>query len=201
MLPPDTLWFNGSANGADDAENTAGSSVEFSEFNVTGSEWDINSVWSDDEVFSGGPATVTSMGWEIYSGMNATPTLVASGTGTPTYTATGLTPFGSTEYMFEIDGLNVFLAPGTYWLGVYSASPFVGMYIDTTAGANAVGTPPGNGITYQGLPAGPFSGGGVSANYSEGVAGLSGVPEPSPAISLGTGLLLLAASRLRAKKG
>lgn len=52
-LPPDTLWFNGSANGLDDATNASGGSVIFDDFNVTGLGWDIEEVWTDDEVSRG----------------------------------------------------------------------------------------------------------------------------------------------------
>jgi len=201
-LPLDTLWFNGSANGADDAADAAGISVIFDEFNVTSPGWLVQDVWSDDTIFSAGPSALTSVGWEIYSDINTTPDLVASGGGDPTYTLTGRTEFGSTEYMFEIAGLDVLLAPGTYWLAVYGNTPDVVPYIDTTSGTNGVGTPTGsNGDTYQGTSAtGPFSGGGPAVGYSEGLAGISGVPEPSPAISLMVGLLMIAVSRLCRKR-
>jgi hypothetical protein len=198
-LPADTLWYNGNPNGADAYANYLGTSIEFSKFNVTGNSWGVNEVWSDDEFFSEGPAQETSMAWEIWSGLGSSPDLVASGSGTPAYTATTFTDFGQTVYMMEFTGLNVVLAPGTYWVGVYGTTTTPSdlvPFILATSGSGGVGTPTGNGGAFTSTNAGgPFSGPSTSPNYSEGVAGNADVPEPSPVISMMAGLLLIGVSR------
>jgi hypothetical protein len=132
-------------------------------------------------------------------------TVIASGTGAATQTATGRinTIFGFAEYTIQVAGLNVFLTPGTYWLSV---SPSVGAdptvtsggvfrsYNSSTTGTNAVGTPPRNDA--DGLFFSPFLGDNFVTfhlDYSMGVAGtpIQAVPEPSTPIPVGLASALL----------
>ena len=72
-------------------------------------------------------------------------TLVASGTGAATQTATGFSAYGYNEYTIQVSGLSVTLGPGTYWLTVCPLG--AGTYQsfnDTTSGDNTIGQPPGN---------------------------------------------------------
>ena len=65
---------------------------------------------------------------------------------------TELTPAGYAEYEVRVDGLNVKLGPGRYWLAVTPISNGLS-YIHPTAGQNAIGTPRGdNGETYVDFP-------------------------------------------------
>jgi hypothetical protein len=86
--------------------------------------------------------------WEIRSGISEGNggTLVASGTNAATQTATGRSLWGTyPEYTIQVSGLDVTLAPGTYWLAVIPHGFGYGRWFcSTTSGANAVGTPPGN---------------------------------------------------------
>jgi hypothetical protein len=197
-----TLWYNGDADGAVSYINQNNSSFQqilYNDFNVTGSGWVINSVWSNN-IFTAGPPASTTAAWEIRMNM-PTGTLVASGDALATLTPTGFTVFGSTEYQVLVSGLNVSLAPGTYWLAVYpddTNGGFAGN--DTTSGANAIGTPPGNnGNLYASFDGGATFGGPFPIDTSAGVAGFAGsaVPEPATITLLGVGIAAMFAYRLR----
>ena len=72
--------------------------------------------------------------------------MVASGTTTtPVVTPTGRSGFGFTEFMVEVTGLSVNLAPGTYWLNVTPVGDGSGRSFNSdTSGTNCVGLPCGN---------------------------------------------------------
>ncbi len=130
---------------------------------------------------------VTQASWEIRSGMAPGDggTLVASGLGAATQTPTGRMALWR-EYSITVSGLDLDLAPGTYWLNV---APLVGSdpgsggylysYASFTTGANAVGQPDGdnaNALQDWTDSYAPFSTFGWE--ISMGVAG-NVVPEPS----------------------
>src|SRR5262249_45561472 len=115
----------------------------YDDFNVPAPGWHIDTVWSDDLMST----TATTAHWEIRSGVSSGNggLLIASGDNAATQTPTGRTGFGYTEYMVEVTGLSIDLAPGTYWLSVTPVDSGRGRSFDsTTSGTNAVGTPPGN---------------------------------------------------------
>jgi hypothetical protein len=114
--------------------------------------------------------------------------------------ATGRSGFGLDEYTITVSGLNILLAPGTYWLQVTPIDSGSGRsFLSTTSGLNAVGTPPGNngnsffdssvfGAAFS--PASDFVGS-DNDNFSLGVVGVvSAVPEPSSLAMVGVGALL-----------
>jgi hypothetical protein len=191
----EVLWYNGDSNGSGLFDFN--SNVVYDDFIVTGSAWTINGVFGN---FIG--SGFTNANWEIRSGVSAGNggVLVASGTG-----ATSQGPGGSAE----IDGLNVTLQPGTYWLSI---APIVdiGYYVwlASTSGTNAVGTPAGNddnsfttwgnGAYYFSPASQPF---GSPVDFSMGVVH-SDAPEPGTFLLLGCGLLMTAGTlrrrRLRA---
>ena len=106
----------------------------------------MGSVFSDNLANT----NITGATWEIRQGISEGNggTLIASGsTTTPVVTPTGRSGFGFTEFMVEVTGLNVHLAPGTYWLNVTVIGDLTGRSFDsTTSGANCVGTPCGNNL-------------------------------------------------------
>ena len=106
----------------------------------------MTSVFSDNLANT----NITGATWEIRQGVSEGNggTLIASGTTTtPVVTPTGRSGFGFTEFMVEVTGLNVSLAPGTYWLNVTVTGDLTGRSFDsTTSGANCVGTPCGNNL-------------------------------------------------------
>jgi hypothetical protein len=196
------LWYNGDlqtgGGGTVNEETTNGGSFNiFDNFNVTApGGWTIDTVWSNDSMQITG---ITQASWSIRTGMSVgnPGTVIASGVGAATQTPTGRTnpSLGFAEYTIQVSGLNVPLAPGTYWLSV---SPLVGAdptvtgggvfrsYNSTTTGTNAVGTPPGDDA--DGLLYSPFLGYNYATfhdDYSMGVAGVAqvaSIPEPSPMV-------------------
>jgi hypothetical protein len=136
---------------------------------------------------------VTGADFEIRSG-GPFGTLIASGsTQAPIVTSTGRSGFGLPEFMIEINGLHVPLAPGTYWINAEPIGNGTGRSLNTTtSGANCVGTPCGNGMSFL-IPEDTFT----STNFSMGVTGAP-IPEPETWALLGAGLsALLAAARWR----
>ena len=135
---------------------------------------------------------VTGATWEIRQGISEGNggTLIASGTTvTPVVTPTGRSGFGFTEFMVEVTGLNVHLAPGTYWLNVTVTGDLSGRSFDsTTVGANCVGTPCGNNqnaffdSNFFGVVFGPTSDQGQPTDFSMGITtgGGGGSPTPTP---------------------
>jgi hypothetical protein len=215
-LKADTLWYNGdfdvqvfASNANIDFSGNPPFSNTYDDFVVpAGQQWSITNVFSNDQMTS---AFGTTAYWEIRSGVSAGNggTLVASGTGADTLTATGRTqfvfPVTYTEYTVEVSGLNVVLNSGTYWLTV---APILDpndagrSFVSITRGLNAVGTPPGNngnsfftnssfGFNFTPLTDASEFGPGTW-DISEGVRGtatvVSNVPEPASAVLLIAGL-------------
>jgi hypothetical protein len=195
QAPPGSLWYNGDFNGVDYHANGHNTSdppdAVHDDFFATG-PWNITAIFSDDLLST----VVTGAIWEIRSGCSVgnDGTLVASGsTTTPTVTPTGRSGFGYSEYMVEVTGLNVTLAPGHYWLSVTPLGNGTGhSFNTTTSGANCVGTPCGNDGESWFDSVGPFD----SRDFSMGVIG-SAIPEPAtPALLIcGVGALLIALRR------
>lgn len=184
-----TLWYNGDADGGNfyiNQNNSQFQQILYNDF-VVPVTWHVNDVWSDN-IFTSGPPAFTTASWEIRSNM-PTGTLVASGDAAATLTPTGF--FGS--YQVLVSGLNVTLAPGTYWLAVYPDDTNGGLAGNgTTSGANAVGTPPGNnGNLYGSLDGGATFGGPYGIDTSAGIGGTT-TPEPGTLLMLGSGALGLA---------
>src|SRR5207244_8348415 len=106
----------------------------------------VQSVCSDNMMTPG--EVITGADWEIRTGISAgnAGTLVAGGiTSAPVVTLTGRSGFGYLEYMVQVNGLNVTLAPGHYWLNVTPVDGGTGRsFNSTTSGTNCIGTPCGN---------------------------------------------------------
>src|SRR5438552_9047231 len=203
-----TLWYNGDFNGVNGLANERNTLVSqaavYDDFNVTGPGWHIIAVFSDNLLNT----TVTGADWEIRSGISEgnSGTLVASGTtSTPVATLTGRSGFGFLEYQVLVTGLNVNLAPGTYWLNVTPIGDGAGRsFNSTTSGANCIGTPCGNdqnaffNSTYFGYYFTSTANVSQPYDYSNGVIGTV-VPEPATValLTCGVGALLIAARRRR----
>ena len=153
----ETLWYNGDWDlvaGYVNRIDTWGMSVVpeaymFDDFNVAHSlGWHVTQIYTNDWN-CGEPGEGSQVAWSIRTGMSpGNPgTILFRGTSSATVTPTGRcrsAPFDPTlEYTFRVSGLDIALAPGTYWLNVtpYSNGDVL---ISPTDGANAVGTPAGN---------------------------------------------------------
>jgi len=141
-----TLWYNGDSDGRDQLLNETGSvaGLVYDDFIVpTGDIYTITGVFSNDAMSD--PAAATTAYWEIRSGVSAGNggTLVASGDGADTVTATGRSENNTDEYTNQV-AASVSLSAGTYWLAVAPDVAGENTYINSTSGANAVGVPAGN---------------------------------------------------------
>jgi autotransporter-associated beta strand protein len=183
------LWYNGDFNGVDRLANEQNTIVSqasvYDDFIVpAGQMWNVTAVFSDNLLNT----VVTGASWEIRSGVSEGNggTLIAFGTtGAPTVTPTGRSGFGFTEFMVQVNGLNIFLNPGTYWLNVTPIGNGTGRSLNsTTSGMNAVGQPPGNDMnaffnsTFFGTNFTSTANEGQPFDYSMGVIG-AGPPQPS----------------------
>src|SRR5206468_1838957 len=190
---PGPLWYNGDFNGVNglaNEDNTSLGSGQFAsvydDFNVPSPGWSVTAVFSDNL----SSTTVTGALWEIRQGISEGNggTLIASGmTMTPVVTPTGRSGFGFTEYMVEVIGLNVSLAPGHYWLNVTPIGNLSGRSFDsTTSGTNCVGTPCGNNqnaffnSNFFGANFTSTSNEGQPSDFSMGVNGTAGCGTPTP---------------------
>ncbi len=147
--------------------------------------------------------------WEIRSGVSEGNggTLLYFGTdATPGYTPAGRT-FIYDEYRLEVDGLNISLGPGAYWMTVTPQNPSqdAWSYNSNTFGANAVGVVPQN-VAYWNSPY--FGNYFINANngmavfpaFSDGIYISGGaVPEPATVslVLFGGAALLWAGIRRR----
>jgi hypothetical protein len=190
---PGALWYNGDFNHVNELaneDNTTLGSGEFAsvydDFIVPSPGWHVTSVFSDNLE----DTTVTGATWEIRQGISEGNggTLIASGmTTTPVVTPTGRSGMGFTEFMIEVTGLNVSLAPGTYWLNVTPIGNLTGRSFDSnTSGANCVGTPCGNdqnaffNSNFFKANFTSTSNFGQPTDFSMGVNGTAGCGTPSP---------------------
>jgi uncharacterized protein (TIGR03437 family) len=118
---------------------------------------------------------VTQASWEIRTGMSAGApgTVVASGIDAATQTLDPLTG----TYRIQVNGLQVRLGAGTYWLSVSPVGLTSGQsYVGATLGANAVGVSLSNKLaglyhlppSYYGVASSAGSGG-TSSEFSQGV--------------------------------
>jgi len=136
--------------------------------------------------------------WEIRVGVSEGNggTVVASGTGAMTQTATGRSAFGYNEYRDEVDGLNLTLNGGTqYWFAVVPNDPNNAnrsFNSNSTDDLNAVGEQTSN---LQFFNSAAFGATFTNANnegpfpvFSSGITA-DPLPEPSSFILLGTALI------------
>jgi hypothetical protein len=138
--------------------------------------------------------------WEIRTGVSEGNggTLVASGTGAITQTATGRSGFGLTEYHDEIDYVNIVLEGRVqYWMSVVPNDPSNPnrSFNSNTFGANAVGEEQNNRQYWNSPSLGAnFTNAdneGVFPTFSQGLIG-ERAPEPSSVIMFGSGLVAVA---------
>jgi hypothetical protein len=210
---PGSLWYNGDFNGftwlSNEYNTVVSQSNTYDDFNVpSGPGWHVTGLYSADLLTFGFGAS--SAEWEIRTGVSNgnAGTLVAGGILSPaTLMPTGRGGGGFIEYDVLVSGLNITLAPGTYFISVAPSDFGSGRSLNSaTSGTNCVGTPCGNdgnswfNSTFFGVFFGPASDQvGVSpADFSDGVIG-NVVPEPATWALLtgGLGALLIAVRRRR----
>jgi hypothetical protein len=141
-------WYNGDwQTGVPGLANWYLSDAEFArvydDFVVPEGGWTIVGVFSNNGLYEF--PHVAKASWQIRSEMapGKGGKLIASGvTAAEETAATSFNPDGS-QFRIQVDGLNVKLAPGRYWLSVAPVGQGKG-YVNATRGKNAVGDPPGN---------------------------------------------------------
>jgi PEP-CTERM motif-containing protein len=226
-------WYNGdpdanaySTNGDGIFPNGYGglddASLVWDDFNVGPGGAVITGVFSLDEFApfgSGSIAEPYQATWQILNGPPGSGTVVAQSslstsgvnitdTGQPLITSG---PYAGELYRTEVTGLDVNLAPGTYWLYVLPDSDGGQFFIPTTAGANGIGSPQaqdGNAWftccdvylnqAVDNYASDPADGGHV--DFSMGVEGASvpsGAPEPGTLLLMSGGLVVAAFAKRR----
>ena len=212
---PDLVSNNDGITNIDNTTGTSGFnngqpyfSYVYQSFVVPAGGWTVTSVFSNDAM----SYLSTQAAWEIRSGMVggtvASPgnggTVVASGTSADTQTITTYVDGTTPVYTVAVGGLDVSLAPGTYWLSVapVGAGSDTSAIINTDgAGAVAAGSTtnvcnfPADGLNYVGD---------CTSNsrnvFSMGLytgSGLVSTPEPAAIGLLGLGGLILLFVRRR----
>jgi hypothetical protein len=211
---PGSLWYNGDFNGLTWLSNEYNTAVSqsntYDDFNVpSGPGWHVTGLYSADLLTFGFSAS--SAEWEIRTGVSNgnAGTLVAGGILSPaTLMGTGRGGGGFIEYDVLVSGLNITLAPGTYFISVAPSGFGTGRSLNSaTSGTNCVGTPCGSdgnaffNSTFFGAYFAPSTTwcGSECHDFSDGVIGTV-VPEPATVALLicGAGALLIALRRRRA---
>lgn len=212
-----TLWYNGDPDGQGSTPNQTFwvrdrslLRISLNDFTIptTDGGWEIDTIWSNNVVFSN--SSFSQASWEILTvkPVEGTPIFTydrffAGGRSPVTITPTNFQVSGQPVVRVSVSGLNIRLAPGTYWLGVapfYDAEDtysYPASAIATTSGANAVGTPPGNNQNSFTQAYGPIFP--DSRDYSMGIEGTA-VPEPSSILGVLTFGAILGFQQWRKQK-
>jgi uncharacterized protein (TIGR03437 family) len=169
-------WYNGDCHSAAIGgwSNWYLSNQQFTrvydEFLVPSGGWTVAGVFSNNTLYNA--PLITQASWEIRSGLSAGNggTVIASGVSpaTQTYDAA----LGA--YRIEVDGLQVQLASGDFFLSVTPVgAAFRQSYVCETQGQHAIGSPAGNGMAFYSSQSGSFvkltAADGTNLNFSQGV--------------------------------
>jgi uncharacterized protein (TIGR03437 family) len=161
----------------------------YDRFTVPSGGWTVGSVFSHSVTSING---ITLAAWEIRSGLSAgnPGTVVASGLSPATQTLRLTWPDGEQIARIEVDGLNVPLASGAYWLNVSPVIDSTPGYVCATLGVNAQGAVSASQATsflhdpvtlFQ--PIQTVGNAGTSTVFSQGLLLYSGPPPAVPVIS------------------
>jgi hypothetical protein len=163
----------------------------YDDFQVTGTNWDINSIFENlgGNVPTG--ASIASATYEIRTGVssNNLGTLVASGTlpGTFVFQSTSFNGFNTFGLQVDLSS-PLELSAGTYWLSLtpntnYSSGQ---LYLRDSLLGSGIGSPGPDNLAYAyspgSVPSGPSA---ISFDASIGILGTAVVPEPAITINLG----------------
>jgi hypothetical protein len=147
-LGEDVGWYNGDwchcARGLRNQIIPDGrTAFVYEDFIVPRGGWTITGVFSNNSMDK---PEIKQAYWEIRSGMveGYGGVLLASKTSPARANRrTQITPDGQAEYEVRVDGLNLKLEPGLYWLTVAPVADGLS-YVHPTEGRNGVGSPSGN---------------------------------------------------------
>jgi uncharacterized protein (TIGR03437 family) len=168
-------WYNGDCHtGSPGGSNWYVSNQQFGrvydEFLVPSGGWTVAGVFSNNTLYNAPPITQAS--WEIRSGLSAGNggTVIASGVSPATQTYNS----ALRAYRIEVDGLQVQLAPGDFFISVTPVGTAnTQSYVCQTQGQNAIGSPAGNGMAFYSSQSGSFlkltAADGTNLDYSQGV--------------------------------
>jgi hypothetical protein len=183
------LWYNGDADGKSTIANqvvalSQPGSLPFDDFNVTGQIFFLQSLASNNTIDDLSKMTGKAR-WEIRTGVTASSagSIVDRGVGPASFTPTGRTVGGVTEYTVAVSGLALNITPNPYWLSVApeSSDTKVHSFLTSTSGANAIGSPPGNNGNAFSINVSANTVAAISGDYSMNINGLlpTVIPEPS----------------------
>ena len=208
-----TLWTNGDSahqgysgwyNYIESGSHNGGGWATFENFTVTDpAGWRVTNLWSHTAYNVGNAGYLGTVDWSIRTGMvggdfflgGGDPgTILFSGTAAP-----GLETFvqdtgNGLEYRYDVSGLLIDLAPGTYWFNVtpYTSTGIGdGAVAQNSTGANAVGMPTMDGDAIQLQLDNNAAIARPGENWAMGVGGVSLSATPTEAVPEPATLLLL----------
>jgi hypothetical protein len=211
-----TLLYNGSADGYGGAPsqlnaNVLGLTITYDNFVVSGDGWIVTGLfgeWASSAIWARAEFQIRT---GITQGNGGT-LLFAGEDLNPVWSPTGRTLFGLDEYRVTVSVNQLYLAPGSYWLGIALADKLTGgsSFLVTTSGASGVNAITDGAYFFDAPALGSnfrsdafYSGQGFDFAYGvEGSLAPAGdvVPEPSTLLLVLSGLAGIAARSKRRKK-
>ena len=214
------LWYNGNWNGSSvmlpsERDLWVPDTRIYDDFLVTGGGWNVTTLFGD---FLSSLAP-TQAYWEVRSGVSAGNggTLLFSGTSNISWSLLGPGLWGDDLYRATINGLNLNLSAGTYWMAIAPVQSAYGRaYAVGTSGTGGVnplqdGNSYWDSQTFSKNFVATSSHFGRNTDFAYGVGGTAQVaslveqsvivnPEPGTLVLMGTGFGLLGVGALRRRR-